>query len=80
MAIENFGKQSYQKECITILGTNTEETRTKNEKLAETFNSFSTSMVDNLKIEYDIDRQVNVSTHPDPALWEIETFQITQVY
>ena len=30
-------------------------------------------MVDNLKIEYDIDRQANVSTHPDPVLREIET-------
>ena len=30
-------------------------------------------MVDNLKIEYDIDRQTNVSTHPDPVLRAIET-------
>ena len=32
-------------------------------------------MVNNLKIEYDINRQVNVSTHPDPALPVIETFK-----
>ena len=32
-------------------------------------------MVDNLKIEYDINRQANVSTHPDPALRAIETFK-----
>ena len=32
-------------------------------------------MVDNLKIEYDIDRQANVSTHPDPVLQVIETFK-----
>ena len=32
-------------------------------------------MVDNLKIEYDINRQANVSTHPDPVLWAIETFK-----
>ena len=42
-----------------------EETTTKNEELAETFNSFFSSMVDNLKIDYDIDRQTNVSTDPD---------------
>ena len=51
-----------------------EETITKNEELAETFNSFFISMVDNIKIEFDINRQANVSTHPDPALWAIETF------
>ena len=32
-------------------------------------------MVDNLKIEYDINRQANVSTHPDPVLRAIETFK-----
>ena len=32
-------------------------------------------MVDNIKIEYGIDRQANVSTHPDPALRAIETFK-----
>ena len=30
-------------------------------------------MVDNLKIEYDIDRQANAPTHADPALRTIET-------
>ena len=32
-------------------------------------------MVDNLKIEYDIDRQVNVLTHPDPVVRAIETLK-----
>ena len=32
-------------------------------------------MVDNLKIEYDINRQANVSTHRDPVLRAIETFK-----
>ena len=32
-------------------------------------------MVDNLKIEYDINRLPNVSTHPDPVLRAIETFK-----
>ena len=32
-------------------------------------------MVDNLNIEYDINRQANVSTHPDPVLRAIETFK-----
>ena len=32
-------------------------------------------MVDNLKIEYDMNRQANVSTHPDPVLRAIETFK-----
>ena len=51
------------------------ETVTKNEKLDKTFNSFFSTMVDNLKIEYDIDIQANVSTHPDPVLRTIETFK-----
>ena len=49
------------------------ETVTKNEKLDKTFNSFFSTMVDNLKIEYDIDIQANVSTHPDPVLRTIES-------
>ena len=32
-------------------------------------------MVDNLKIEYHINRQANLSTHPDLLLWAIETFK-----
>ena len=32
-------------------------------------------MVDNLKIEYNINRQENVSTHPDPVFRVIETFK-----
>ena len=32
-------------------------------------------MVDNLKIEYVINRQANVSTHPDPVMRAIETFK-----
>ena len=32
-------------------------------------------MVDNLKIEYDMDRQANVTTHPEPVLRAIETFK-----
>ena len=40
----------------------TEETITKSKELAETFNSFFSNMVGNLKIEYDINRQANVST------------------
>ena len=51
------------------------ETINKNEELAETFNSFSSSMVDNLKIEYDINSQANVSTHQDFVLQAIETFK-----
>ena len=51
------------------------ETIYKNEELAETFNSFSSSMVDNLRIEYDINSQANVSTHQDFALEAIETFK-----
>ena len=61
-------KKAYQKESVTIISKDTEETITKSEELAETFNSFFCSMVDNLKIEYDINMQANVSTHPDPVL------------
>ena len=70
-----FSKKAYQKESVTIISKDTEETITKNEELGETFNSFFSSMVDNLKIEYDINRQANVSTHPDPVLRVIETFK-----
>ena len=52
-----------------------QEGTTKNEELVETFNSFFNSMVDNLKREYDIDRQANVSAHPDPVSQAIETFK-----
>ena len=32
-------------------------------------------MLDNLKIEYDTDRQAIVSDHPDPVIGVIETFK-----
>ena len=70
-----FSEKAYQKESITIIVKYTEETITKNEELAETFNSFFNSMVDNLKIEYNINRQTNVSTHSNPVLRVIETFK-----
>ena len=69
-----FSEKVYQKESITIISKDTEETITKNEELAETFNSFISSMVDNLKIEYGINGQANLSTHLDPVLWAIGTF------
>lgn len=52
-----------------------DKTLTKNEELAENFNSFFSSMADYLRIEYDVDRQANVSTHSDPALQVLETFK-----
>ena len=63
-----FSEKAHQEESITKTSKDTEETKTKNEELAETFNSFLSSMVDNLKIEYDINRPANVSTHPDPVM------------
>ena len=45
------------------------ETVTKNEELAEIFDSFFITMVNNLKTEYDIDTQTNVSTHPTQILF-----------
>ena len=68
-------RKAYQKKSITIISKDTEETIIKNEELAETFNSFFSSMVDNLKIDYDINRQANVSTHPESVLRAIETFK-----
>ena len=44
-----FSEKAYQKKSITIISKDTEETTTKNEELAETFNSFFSSIVDNLK-------------------------------
>ena len=70
-----FSEKAYQIESIKIISKDTEETITKNEELAEIFNSFFSSIVDNLKIEYDINRQAKVSTPPDPVLRAIETFK-----
>ena len=70
-----FSEKAYLKESITTISKDTERTITKNEELAETFHSFFSSMVDNLKIEYNINRQANISTHPDPVLRAIETFK-----
>ena len=64
-----------QKESITILSKDTQETKPKNEELAETFDSFSSRMIDNLKVEFDISRQANVSTHLHPVLRVIETIK-----
>ena len=44
-----FSEKAHQKKSITIISKDTEETTTKNEELAETFNSFFSSIVDNLK-------------------------------
>ena len=52
-----FSEKAYQKESIAIISKDTEETISKNEELVETFNSFFSSMVDNLKIEFDINRR-----------------------
>ena len=68
-------EKAYQKESIKLISKDTYKTITKNEKLAETFHSFFNSVVDNLKIEYDIDRKANVSAHPDPVLRAIKTFK-----
>ena len=70
-----FSEKEYQKESITIISKDTEETITKKEELVETFNSFFRSMVDNLKIEYDINRQANESNHSDPVLRATEAFK-----
>ena len=75
-----FLEEAYQKESMAIISKDMKEPITKNEELAEAFNSFFSSMVNNLKIEYDINRQSNVSTHPDPVLRAIETFKYTLVY
>ena len=64
-----------QKESITILSKDTQETKPKNEELAETFDSFSSRIIDNLKVEFDISRQANVSTHLHPVLRAIETIK-----
>ena len=49
--------KGYQKESITIISKDTDKTITKNEELAKTFNYFFRSLVDNLKMKYDIDRK-----------------------
>ena len=52
----------------------TEENIIKNEELTENFISFFSSMVGNLKIQYD-EKQANLPTQPDPVLWMIEAFK-----
>ena len=49
------------------------EAITRNKELAETVNSFFSSMVDNLKIEYDIGRQASNSARQDFVLLAIKT-------
>ena len=44
------------KRSIAIANKNKDKIETKNEELSETFNSFFSSRVENLKIECDIDR------------------------
>ena len=73
-------KKSYQKESITRTDKGTDETITKSEESTETINSFFTIMIDNLKIEYYIDRQVHASTHSDSVFRPIEHLNITKVY
>ena len=68
-------EKAYQKESITVISKDTDETKTKTEELAETLNSSFSSMVDNLKIEYNIDRKATFSAHPDHVVWAIETFK-----
>ena len=46
-----FPEKTYQKESIEIISKDTEETITTKEEVAETFNSFSSSIVNNLKVE-----------------------------
>ena len=70
-----FSGKVYQKESITIISKDTEKSIYKNEERAKTFHSLFSSMVDNLKIENDINRQANVSTHLDLVLRVIETFK-----
>ena len=70
-----FSEKACQREIITLISKDTEENITKNEELSETFNSFFSSMVYNSKIEYDINRQANMSTHQDPVLRMVETFK-----
>ena len=58
---------------ITIISRDTDGTITKNKELTENFNSFFWSIIDNLKTV--LYRQTNISAHPDPVPWAIETFK-----
>ena len=69
-----FSEKTFQKESITLIDKETDEIISKNEKIAESFNSFYSTMVENLKIDPLIDIS-NVSTHPDPILRAIETYK-----
>ena len=69
-----FSGKTFQKESITLIDKETGEIISKNEKIAESFNSFYSTMVENLKIDPLIDIS-NVSTHPDPILRAIETYK-----
>ena len=69
-----FSEKTFQEESITLIDKETDEIISKNEKIAESFNSFYSTMVENLKIDPLIDIS-NVSTHPDPILRAIETYK-----
>ena len=58
-----------------MISKDTEETITIGEELTETLNYFFISMIDNLIIEYNIDRQANGSAHLDTVLRSIQTFK-----
>ena len=65
-------KQLYNKQrnlCVTLL----REGKRNYFGDIDNIKSFFSSMVDNLKMEYDINRQASVSAHPDPVLQVIET-------
>lgn len=70
-----FLEKAYQKDSIATTRKDTIETITKQKELDETFNSFVSSIADNFRKEYGIDRQANVSTHPDSVLRVLETFR-----
>ena len=69
-----FSEKTFQKESITLIDKETGEIISKNEKIAESFNSFYSIMFENLKIDPLIDIS-NVTTHPDPILRAIETYK-----
>ena len=68
-------EKAYQKESITVISGDTDQTKTKTKELPETLNYSFSSIVDKLKIEYNIDRQANFSAHPDPVLRAIKPFK-----
>lgn len=67
-------EKTNQKQSYTKINKDMDESITKNKVSSESFNYNFSIVVGKLKIEQDIDRQSNLSIHPNLVSQAIETF------